>query len=324
MNRIERLTAILTHLQVKRTTRAQEIADRFGISLRTVYRDIRALEESGVPILGEAGIGYSLVEGYRLPPVMFSQEEAMAMLLAEKLVPKMADKITGQHLQTAITKIRSVLKSTEKQTLSEIDPQIAVLKNLNVLMEEGRDDLLQKILSSLSRQTLLEVVYTTFEKEETTNRVLEPVGVYYSHDMWYLIAWCRLRKDYRTFRLDRFQQVRVLEEQFAAVHPSLQDYLNMVAERENLCRVVLMVPHESAKYMRVQKYNLGFVAERILDQGIEMTFMTSSLEGFARWTMMMADKIHILEPISLREMLLELLREMLQNQTLGLPLVKSE
>lgn len=78
MNRIDRLTAILTHLQTKRLVKAQHLADRFNISLRTVYRDIRALEEAGVPIIGEAGAGYSLLEGYRLPPVMFTQEEAMA------------------------------------------------------------------------------------------------------------------------------------------------------------------------------------------------------------------------------------------------------
>ena len=91
MNRIERISSILIQLQSKNTIKAKEIADRFEISLRTVYRDIRSLEEAGVPLIGEAGIGYSLVDGFRLPPILFTKEEAMALITAEKLVEKVTD-----------------------------------------------------------------------------------------------------------------------------------------------------------------------------------------------------------------------------------------
>src|SRR3954447_3068852 len=101
MNRIDRLTAILIQLQSKRVVKAQEIADRFEISLRTVYRDVRALEEGGVPLVGEAGVGYSLVEGYRLPPVMFTKEEASALLFGAKLVEKMSDHSIQKEFQSA-------------------------------------------------------------------------------------------------------------------------------------------------------------------------------------------------------------------------------
>ena len=93
MNRIDRLSAILTHLQSSRLITGSDIARRFDISLRTVYRDIRALEQAGVPVIGEAGLGYSIMEGYRLPPVMFTREEALAFLMAEKIVRK----VTDQH-----------------------------------------------------------------------------------------------------------------------------------------------------------------------------------------------------------------------------------
>ena len=93
MNRFDRITAILIQLQSKKVVRAQDLADRFDISLRTVYRDIRTLEEAGVPLYGEAGVGYSIVDGYRLPPVMFTQEEAMAFITAEKLMEKFTDQI---------------------------------------------------------------------------------------------------------------------------------------------------------------------------------------------------------------------------------------
>src|SRR5664279_5689637 len=97
MNRIDRVTAILIQLQSKRVVKAQEIADRFNISLRTVYRDVKTLDEAGLPVIGEAGVGYSIMEGYRLPPVMFTREEATAFLTAEKLVEKLTDVSTRKN-----------------------------------------------------------------------------------------------------------------------------------------------------------------------------------------------------------------------------------
>jgi len=109
MNRIDRLTAILIHLQSKKIVRAEEMADRFEISLRTVYRDVRALMEAGVPIGSEAGKGYFIVDGYHLPPVMFSQEEASAILLAGKLVEKMTDESIRKSFESAFNENQSVL-----------------------------------------------------------------------------------------------------------------------------------------------------------------------------------------------------------------------
>ena len=128
MNRIDRLTAIVTQLQSKRLTKAEEIAKRFSISLRTVYRDMRALDEAGIPIIGEAGQGYSLVEGYRLPPVMFTQEEAQAFLVAEKIFEKVTDKVSSEHFHSAMLKIKAVLKTTEKDRLNQLSPQVEVIK----------------------------------------------------------------------------------------------------------------------------------------------------------------------------------------------------
>ena len=120
MNRIDRLTAILIHLQTKRVVKAEEIADRFEMSLRTVYRDVKALMEAGVPIGSEAGKGYFIVDGYHLPPVMFTQDEASAMLLAGKLVEKMSDKSVRTAFESALLKIKAVLNDSGKDHLEDL------------------------------------------------------------------------------------------------------------------------------------------------------------------------------------------------------------
>src|ERR1044072_6926076 len=126
MNRIDRLHAILTHLQSKKRVTAQEIADRFNISLRTVYRDVKALEESGVPVIGEAGSGYTVMEGYRLPPVLFTQEEASALLMGAKLAQHQTDASVQKHFLAALYKIKAVLRTSDKEHMDALDDNIAV------------------------------------------------------------------------------------------------------------------------------------------------------------------------------------------------------
>ncbi len=310
MNRIDRLTSILTHLQTKRLIKAQELADRFEVSLRTIYRDIRSLEEAGVPVIGEAGYGYSLVEGYRLPPVMFTREEALSLLVAEKILEKSIDAKSSKHFSEAIIKLKAVLKVTEKDLLESIAGQVAVIKRIPE-NPEIKDRFLLGILQSLPDRHLVRMSYTTFEAGVTSDRTVEPVGVYYSFEQWYMIAWCRLRQDYRTFRLDRIKSLTVLSETHSSNHPSLKDYLNKVAREERLEKVRVEVPLPMTKYMNVYKYNQGFVQESQKGEMMEMVFMTGSLEGFARWLIMIADKITVVEPLSLRKMLHEISADIL-------------
>jgi predicted DNA-binding transcriptional regulator YafY len=114
VKRFDRIMAIFIHLQSRRTVRAQDLADRFEVSLRTIYRDIKSLEQAGIPIYSEAGTGYELMEGYKLPPVMFSQEEALSFIAAEKLMDRFIDEGLKQNFLSATYKIKSVLRMSEK------------------------------------------------------------------------------------------------------------------------------------------------------------------------------------------------------------------
>jgi predicted DNA-binding transcriptional regulator YafY len=311
MNRLDRLTATLTQLQSKRWIKATEIAERFGITIRTVYRDIRALEEAGVPILSEAGRGYSLVEGYRLPPVMFTREEALSFIVAEKLLGTIPDRESGAHFRSALYKIKSVLKDTEKELIEEVSGQVTVINNLQPL-DQGNGSL-HIILEGLSGKSVLEMEYLSFEKEELTVRKIEPVGIYFSFGQWYLIAWCRLREAYRTFRVDRAKSVKPTGEIFHNNHPTLKDYLDRETQKNKLVKVVLSVPLTAQKYLKTQRYNHGFVMEKTSGNQVEMTFMTSSLEGFVRWVLMMADVVEVREPKELQIMMKDLLNKAMER-----------
>jgi predicted DNA-binding transcriptional regulator YafY len=126
LNRFDRIVAILIQLQSRRIVKAQELADRFKVSLRTIYRDVRTLERSGIPIVSEAGVGYSIMEGYRLPPIMFSREEASSFVAAEKLMQQFTDKTLGGYHESAMFKIKSVLRTNEKDWVSSLESHIQV------------------------------------------------------------------------------------------------------------------------------------------------------------------------------------------------------
>lgn len=309
MNRIDRVTAILIQLQSKRIVKAQDIAKRFEISLRTVYRDIRTLEEAGIPIVGEAGVGYSMMEGYRLPPVMFSKEEAMAFLTAEKMVEKLTDVSTQQSYQSAMYKVRAVLRTTEKDFLENIEEHIEVLENPYLPQNRNETAHLQLVLKSISEKNILTIQYFANHNQEDSTRNVEPVGIYFSSGNWYLIAYCQLRQDYRNFRMDRISSLIPTNFFFQNEHPSLKSFLSKISKDKALQTVVLRVDNEAVKYIGDQKYYNGFVSQVNLGTQTEMTFLTASLKGISRWFMYFGDMAEIVSPDSLKELVKAHLQE---------------
>lgn len=300
MNRIDRIAAILIQLQSRRVVKAADIAERFNISLRTVYRDVKTLEEAGIPLIGEAGVGYSIMDGYRLPPVMFTREEATAFLTAEKFVETLTDASTSANYSSAMYKVRAVLKNTEKELLEGMDNRIEVLKTM-ARENVAPTDHIQTILHSLSQKKVLAIKYFAHHSQELTKRYIEPVGIFYSASYWHLIAWCRLRNSYRDFRVDRIKDLTVTDESYFSEHPTLKEYIAQTAREQDLERVVISVDKGVHSHLEHQKYYSGFVSERVVGDSIEMTFLTTSVEGFARWYMMFGDVADILESEKLQK-----------------------
>ncbi len=205
MNRLTRISAILVQLQSRSVVRAADCAERFGLSVRTIYRDIRTLEEAGVPIMGDAGVGYSLVEGYRLPPLMFSPEEALAFLTAEKFIEQLTDPHNARHFHSGMDKVRAVMRGVHRDYMSTLAGAISVYRSSHTPTAKT-PDLLQTILKSVSDREILAMDYTRADGG-VSRREIEAVGVAFANPYWYLAAWCHLRGEYRKFRLDRIDSL---------------------------------------------------------------------------------------------------------------------
>ena len=295
MNRIDRITAILIQLQSKRIVKAQDIASRFNISLRTVYRDVKTLEEAGIPIIGESGIGYSIMEGYRLPPVMFTKEEATAFLTAEKFMDKLTDTVTGASYSSAMYKIKAVLKVAEKDFLEQIDTSIEVIKSKKTAHTHLDINPIQDILiQGISEKKVLAINYFANHNQQKSKRMVEPIGIFYLDNFWHLIAWCRLRQAYRDFRIDRIANLTVTDTVFKQEHPTLKEYLERIAKEAALQSIVLHIDKKALPFISDQKSYMGFISQTDLGDKVEMTFITDSIEGFARWLMMFADYAEII------------------------------
>lgn len=219
--RLSRLTAILTQLQTKRLLTATQLADKFSVSVRTIYRDIRALEQAGVPILTEDGKGYSLMEGYRVPPVMFTEAQANALITAEQLVLKNKDTSFIKDYTEAIEKIKSVLKYNIQDKANLLSERTRFDQN-NYL--ERNSSNLSDLQFALTNFRIAKIEYTN-EQNKTTTRHIEPFALL-STENWLLVAWCRLRSEFRFFRLDRIKKLEILTEKFEPHNMTLQEYFD--------------------------------------------------------------------------------------------------
>jgi predicted DNA-binding transcriptional regulator YafY len=182
--RLSRLTAILTQLQTKRHLTASELANKFSVSIRTIYRDIKALEQAGVPILTEDGKGYTLMAGYRIPPVMFTENQANALILAEQLVLKNKDASFVKEFSEAIDKIKAVLGHPIKEKANLLAERTRFSQNIN---SERNSNNLSDLQFALTNVYLTRIEYFN-EAGKTTSRLIEPFALLSTQENWLLVA----------------------------------------------------------------------------------------------------------------------------------------
>ena len=207
-------------LQSKRLVTASYLAEKYGVSVRTIYRDMRTLERSGIPVVTEEGKGYSLMDGYQIPPVMFTENEANALVTAEQLIRRNKDQSLVEHYRNAVTKVKAVLRNSQKEESDLLSRRIAFSTNYT---EQRTSNLLMTVQSAIAKRKLLKIDYHSL-KDELTTRHIEPFAFYSTEEKWLLIAYCRLRTEFRVFRLDRIKNLVVESELFEAHDLTLESF----------------------------------------------------------------------------------------------------
>jgi predicted DNA-binding transcriptional regulator YafY len=221
MNRVDRLFGIVTLLQSRKYVAGEQIAEKFNISVRTVYRDIKAIGEAGIPVSFNPNKGYFIVPGYFTPPVSFTLEEANSLLLSQTLIGGFGDKEVQEHFSSALTKVRSVLRQVEKEKVDILDQSIRMQLPARLSPEYSY---LSDIQIAISNQQQIELTYGNL-KGEDSKRVVEPIGLVFYAFSWHLIAYCHLRKEYRDFKLLRIKELKLTGNEFRIKkHIALGEY----------------------------------------------------------------------------------------------------
>ena len=223
MRRADRLFQIVQHLRARRLTTAAQLADFLGVSERTIYRDVRDLSLSGVPVKGEAGVGYAVDHSYELTPLMFTREEVEAVVVGLRMVQAFGG---PRFRAAAVPALDKVVLALPKHRRAEIDgPQIfAPLSNAHRAVENT----IETLRAAIDDRTVLRLAYVANDGNET-GRTVNPLALTFWGAAWTLAAWCNLREDFRSFRLDRVRRCARTGEKFAEEPgKTLADFLKKV------------------------------------------------------------------------------------------------
>lgn len=211
MQQLSRLISILTLLKSKRLLTAGELASKYNVSVRTIYRDIRKLEAAGVPIVTIEGRGYSLMDGYTVAPVQFTEKQANALITAQHLVKQTQDSSFVTDFNEAFTKIKSVFRTSILEKSEILNSKIHVF---NFDEENITSNALSEIQLAITNLNYIEIKYRKADDPNISFRKIEPYAFFSTQNKWILMAWCYLRNEYRAFRIDRIQHFKILPEKF--------------------------------------------------------------------------------------------------------------
>ncbi len=295
MNRVDRLLGYLLIFQGRHLVRAQDLAARFEISERTVYRDIEALYEVGVPLVGLPGEGYQLMPGYYLPPIMFGEAEAKALFLSIALLTAFTEPgPTHNAAQVALEKIRAVLPKT---TLAQVEALQTILGFYNM----GRpplnldDQTFLRLQQAIQERRVVILQYHAQHDNQITERAVEPLQLAYLDDVWVVTAYCRLRQDQRVFRLDRIDRLQVTQEHFVA--RPVQDRRQATEWRE----VLIQVDASIVRWVQ-EAQHFTFVGEESAPNGaLHMRYRVHAFGQIVGWLLSWGEGVEVLAPVELRQ-----------------------
>lgn len=297
MNRMDRLFAITLLLQAKKKLRAQDLAEKFEVNERTIYRDMAALSESGVPIVGTPGEGYALIEGYYLPPLLFTQNEAAALFLGAHMLMANAAGRVPQDARAALDKLSVALPKhlrTEMDRMREIIHFAGSMRPFN--LEEPH---LMQLQQAIRERRVAAIRYHSFRggsgESEITEREIEPYALGFAWGAWYVHAWCRLRQGMREFRLERIDELTL-------THKIFEPRQHQPTKRPTQIVLVRFAP-QAVRWVR-ERQHYGYRGDEAEDEhGVVMRYEIEALDELKPWLLGWGADAVPLEPPALREMI---------------------
>lgn len=313
IKRFDRILQLYFVLQSKSVISIDELEKRFDISRRTIYRDIKALEEAGVPISSFPGTGFSIMEGFRIQPSRFTAEEILSLMIAEKIMQSHETKFVKIHFEQALVKIKSSFQVNQKKILANLGETVLINERKNQI--GYIPDVINTLINSAMNRELISIEYRKSSEKEYSPRIIEPLGIFYESEYWYLLAYCPMRADYRNFRLDRIRQVRPKGEKFTRIHPSIE---SLRAAETNICQtlITVRVDYKFAHYLFWERENFGFISEHKSGDDVIMKFeLKEHPTAFVRWFMKFSDLGDIISPPALQSELSTIIETAYQNMT---------
>lgn len=302
MNRTDRLLAIVLELQRHGSRRAEDLAATFEICKRTIYRDIQALCESGVPVVAQAGIGYSLIEGYFLPPLSFSMDEATMLLLGSQLVADHFDAQYNQTAQSASRKIEAVLSEKLRGEVNYLRGSIAFVAP-ETLASSASAKFLPTIRRAIIERKTIRFHYHTRYSMDRSNakktREADPYGLVHYGDAWYLNAFCHLRQEVRQFRLDRMSDLQLLDKCFTRpanfkMEPPEDDHRKLIVR-------ALFNPDAAPWVRESRSYYITAMDDH--PEGLLVTMKAHVETELVAWLLSWGEQVEVIEPESLKRRL---------------------
>jgi predicted DNA-binding transcriptional regulator YafY len=302
-----RLITLILTLQNQPNQKASELADKLGVSVRTLHRYFVMLDEMGIPVYAERGPygGFSLVRGYKLPPLVFSMEEAVAVYLGTSLVGEMWGELYQQASQGAMAKIENILPNEQR---GEVDwaRRSLVATRLHRANLANISPTLEKLRLAMRERHQISVLYPGQNNSKGAKRKIDPYALVFRSGWWYLIGYCHLRLALRTFRVDRMQSLKILEESFE-IHTDfdIHAYLENELKDQPAARARLRFIPEAA-HVVTNNATLWESTKKNPDGTIDVVIAAPDLQWLASFVLSFFNWVKVLEPAELVTMVRDL------------------
>ncbi len=332
MNRTDRLLAIILELQGKGRQRAEDLAETFETSKRTIYRDIQALGEAGVPIVSIPGLGYSLMKGYFLPPLSFTTDEATMLILGSDLMAQSFDAQYRSAALSASRKIENVLPEKLRDEVRYLQDSIRFVTTDAMQRPAETEKLLHLRRAILQRNTIRFRYFTrhpstsastedapgvlseNYTSSAQSTRDADPYGLIHFFNAWHVIAYCHLRQDIRNFRLDRIDDLVLLPKTFQRPANFKMGQSQSSQQRSMLVRALF--DKEVVRWVRESR-SYYTTSEEETPDGLLVTLKPRQESEVLQWLLSWGSHVRVLEPETLRQQIAEEAQKMLRNHHQG-------